>query len=336
MSVFEESKSYRPFTYPWAVEAEKAQVIETYWHEDQIDLQDDLRQYHSIDGLRTQNRSHGQNKKVLDTLLLFFTQLDMSVASGYVDLLPHTKNNEIKSLLIQEAAKEVRHQRAYALAGETFGFSDADWSAFQKYKEMVDKVDAIVSSKFDPSTSLGYALKLTQVICGEGIGLFAAFAGLLNFKRHGLLIGFNDINSWSLLDEYNHVENNIKVVQEIICELNDEERRQLISKTKKLVAKFVEIEHKTIDLITEDGELEDISNGDFKNYITYLGNSLLFRFGYIGSLEVGTNPLKWMESMLSSERHGAFFEKKITDYTHRKLSGEVDYAKYLPLLEAKL
>lgn len=333
MSVFVESESYRPFKYPFAVEAEKKQVIDTYWHEGQIDLQDDLRQYHSKDGLATPNCSHEYNKKVLDTMLLFFTQQDMSVAGGYVELLPYTKNNEIKSLFLQHAAKEVRHQRAYALAGETFGFTDADWNAFRQYKEMVNKIDVMTSTDMDVSTPLGYCLKLTQVLLGEGIGLFSAFTSLLNFKRFGLLIGFNDVNSWSLLDEFLHVQNNIAVVHTIIPQLSEEDRFALIANTKIMVDKFVEAEHLVIDLLYEDGPLEGITISQFKDYITYLGKLRLFELGYIGKLEVPENPMKWMDSMLGAERHGAFFEKKITDYSHKKLEGKVDYSKYKVLLD---
>lgn len=329
MSVFIESESYRPFKYPFAVEAEKEQFIDTYWHEGQIDLQDDLRQYHGKDGLATPNFSHAENKKKLDTLLLFFTQLDMSVASGYVELLPYTKNNEIKSLFIQHAAKEVRHQRAYALAGETFGFTDADWNAFRQYKEMISKVDVMGLTTHPLDTTLGYALKLTRILLGEGIGLFVAFSSLLNYKRFGLLIGFNDVNSWSLLDEHCHVRNNIKVLHEVITELSPQDRLDLISETKKMVDDYVEVEHSLVDLL---GGNEGITSEQHKDYISYLGKLRLFEIGYIGKLEVPDNPMPWMDSMLGAERHGAFFEKRITDYSHRKLDGTVDYLKYQPLL----
>ncbi len=329
MSVFIESESYRPFKYPFAVEAEKEQFIDTYWHEGQIDLQDDLRQYHGKDGLATPNFTHTENKKKLDTLLLFFTQLDMSVASGYVELLPYTKNNEIKSLFIQQAAKEVRHQRAYALAGETFGFTDADWNAFRQYKEMISKVDVMGLTTHPLDAPLGYALKLTRILLGEGIGLFVAFSSLLNYKRFGLLIGFNDVNSWSLLDEHCHVRNNIKVLHEVILELNPQDRLALIAETKKMVDDYVEVEHSLVDLL---GGNEGITSEQHKDYIYYLGKLRLFEIGYIGKLEVPENPMPWMDSMLGAERHGAFFEKRITDYSHRKLDGVVDYNKYQTLL----
>lgn len=331
MSIFRESETYRPFVYPFAVEAEKRQVIDTYWHEGQIDLQDDLRQYHSKDGLATPNFSHEHNKAKVDKLLPFFTQLDMKVAAGYVELIPYTKNNEILSLFLSEASKEVRHQRAYALAGETFGFTDTDWLAFKQYKAMRDKIELMGDSQLNLNNPMNYAFKLANVFCSEGIGLFAAFTELLNYKRFGLLIGFNDVNQWSLTDEQEHVENNIKVFQQILPELNTEQQRTLRYWIFDLVTAFVNTEHNIIDML---GDSEGIDRDDFKEYISYLGRLILFRIGYIGSLELGSMPrsMMWMEDMLSAEKHSAFFEKRVTDYTHKKLEGKIDYNKYALLL----
>ena len=66
MSIFTESKSYRPFSYPWAAEAAKVHSIDMHWHENQVELQDDLRQYNSRDGLKTKNVSHETEGSVLD------------------------------------------------------------------------------------------------------------------------------------------------------------------------------------------------------------------------------------------------------------------------------
>jgi ribonucleotide reductase beta subunit family protein with ferritin-like domain len=178
-------------------------------------------------------------------------------------------------------------------------------------------------------TPLGYALKLTRILLGEGIGLFVAFSSLLNYKRFGLLIGFNDVNSWSLLDEHCHVRNNIKVLHEVILELSPQDRLALIAETKKMVDDYVEVEHSLVDLL---GGNEGITSEQHKDYISYLGKLRLFEIGYIGKLEVPENPMPWMDSMLGAERHGAFFEKRITDYSHRKLEGVVNYTKYQTLL----
>lgn len=196
MSVFKESRSYRPFTFSWAVEADMRHTIDMYWNTHQINLQDDIQQYFSAQGLATANVSHAQNKAILDRTLCLFTEMDKTVGEGYTQLLPLIKNNEIRNMLITFAAREVVHQRAYALAAETFGFSNSDWTAFSEYREMVDKLDAM-SEDVVPEFArdeLCATIKLTQILLGEGIGLFGAFATLLNQKRNGILNGFNDIN----------------------------------------------------------------------------------------------------------------------------------------------
>lgn len=196
MSVFKESKAYRPFTYNWAAEAAQRHSIEMFWDVHQINLQDDIQQYYSKEGLKTANVSHEQNKNILDQTLCLFTEMDKTVGEGYTSVLPFIKNNEIRNMLMTFAAREVVHQRAYALAAETFGFSNSDWIAFSEYKEMVDKLDAMSEDIFPDGSSdeLKASIKLTQIFLGEGIGLFGAFATLLNLKRNGILNGFNDIN----------------------------------------------------------------------------------------------------------------------------------------------
>lgn len=199
MSVFKESMSYRPFVYPWAVEMSKKHAIEMFWDVHQIELQDDLRQYNSKDGLKTKDVSHETNKYIIDQLLCVFTEMDKTVAGGYTQLLPYIKNNEARTWFLTVAQRETVHQRGYAILAETFGFTDKDWSRFSEYAEMRDKLDAMTA----PCNLIGRdeykaAAILATILLGEGIGLFGAFAVLLNFKRQGKLMGFNDVNQWSL------------------------------------------------------------------------------------------------------------------------------------------
>lgn len=194
MSIFTPSLSYRPFKYPWAVEAEKDRRISMMWHENQIELVDDLRQYTSKDGMKTANVSHENNKLILNKLLMLFTEMDASVGEGYTKLLPHIGNNEIRTLMMTNAAREITHQRSYALAAEAFGFTDAQWGEFREYKEMLDKINLLGTDVGDLSVPLNWAKYLVTILLGEGISLFGAFACLLNFKRFGLMMGFNVVN----------------------------------------------------------------------------------------------------------------------------------------------
>jgi ribonucleotide reductase beta subunit family protein with ferritin-like domain len=255
--------------------------------------------------------------------------MDKKVGEGYTKLLPHTHNNEIRNLLMTFAAREVIHQRAYAILSETLGTSDSGWREFMEYKEMQDKLDAMDVGSEDLSIPLNYAKALTSVFLSEGIGLFAAFANLLNFKRFGLIIGFNDVNQWSLNDEEHHVENNIRIVETIDKEeLNSVESLELKRHTLLVAEKLKEAEKAFCRMLYEMGEAEDMTLPQLEGYIDHIHYKRLYQRGYIDFSEVPENTLPWMEWILDAERHGSFFEKRITDYSHTGLVGKIDYSRY--------
>ena len=336
MSVFKESQSYKPFTYSWAAEAAQRHAIDMFWDIHQINLQDDIQQYFSKTGLKTATVSHEQNKAILDKTLCLFTEMDRTVGAGYTELLPLIKNNEIRNMLMTFAAREVTHQRAYALAAETFGFSSSDWTAFAEYKEMVDKLDAMSENVIPEGArdELRATIKLTQILLGEGIGLFGAFGTLLNQKRHGILNGFNDINEWSLKDEQEHVLNNIKVVEVMRNDLTEAELSVLKQVTLQFAERFKEAEFKYLDLVFELGGAEGLSLDEMKGYILYLQMLRLLQLGYAKLVDVPENPLPWMEWLLGANKHSNFFEKKVTEYVHKELPGEINYNKYRKFLES--
>lgn len=333
MSIFEESRSYRPFQYSWAVEAAQKHSIEMYWDIHQVNLQDDIQQYFSKDGLATQNVSHDQNKNILDRTLCLFTEMDRTVGAGYTKMMSNIRNNEIRNMFLTFASREVTHQRAYALCAETFGFSDQDWIAFSDYIEMVDKLD-VMTADFIPegaSEELKTCVLLSQVLLGEGIGLFAAFATLLNLPRHGLMIGFNDVNEWSLKDEQEHVVNNIRALKEGRKSLSELENDALDRVILAFIEAYKQAEFKFIDLVFEMGGAEGLTAKEMKDYISYLCEFREYQLELRSMKDVGKNPLEWMEWVLSGSKHGNFFEKKITEYSHGGLPGKIDYSKYLHL-----
>lgn len=330
MSIFKSSPAYRPFLYPWAVESAKRHSIDMHWHENQIELQDDLRQYNSKDGLKTKNVSHEVHKDIVDKVICLFTEMDKTVGEGYTKVLPFVKNNEIRNMMMTFASREVIHQRSYALLAETFGFSDSDWIAFADYVEMQSKLDTMIDSYCtdDMRDEMMFCVNLAQLLLGEGIGLFAAFTVLLNYKRQGLFVGFNDVNSWSLADEQEHVVNNIRVLLEAMKDLTEVERTQLIRIIHVLIDRYVEAEHTFLDLVYQLGDQEDLTKQDVKEYINYLADLRKYQMNLITVGEVRKNPLPWMEWMLSGSKHSNFFEKRVTDYSHNGLVGEINYNRY--------
>ena len=328
MSVFKDNIAYRPFTYTWAVEAERKHRIDMHWHEDQVDLQDDLRQFSRKGGLATKDVSHESNKNMLEKLIMLFTEMDAQVGGGYAKLLQHVKNNEIRTMWFTFAAREVTHQRGYALAAESFGYTNSDWSEFRNYKEMQDKIDLLTQDCGDLTKPINFAKHLSVVLLGEGIALFGAFACLLNLRRFGLMQGFNTVNEWSLKDESEHVRNNIKVLEEVRKCLTEAENTELDRFIKRTVSSYVEAEKKFLELIYEMGDQQDLTLEKSSDFIEYLGELRLFQLGQISLEDVRENPLEWMDYILSGSTHTNFFENRVVDYSHSGLDGEVDYSKY--------
>lgn len=337
MSIFKENISYRPFTYPWAVEAERLHRIDMHWHENQVELADDLRQYNTKGGMATANVPHESNKNMFEKLILLFTEMDVQVGGGYAKLLKHVKNNEIRTLWFTFAQREVAHQRGYALAAETFGFTNSDWSEFKNYKEMQDKIDLITQDVGDLDDHLNFAKHLSVVLLGEGIALFGAFACLLNLKRYGLMMNFNTVNEWSLKDEQEHVKNNIRVLKTIQEEdLSESQNTDLHSFIKRTVKAYIDAEHRFIDLVFDMGDQEGMTKEDAKLFINYLGELRLWQLGMLPEGLSIKNPLPWIDYILSASTHTNFFESRVVDYTHGGLEGDINYDVYKAAMMERL
>lgn len=332
MSIFKESVAYRPFSYTWAVEAEKKHRIDMHWHENQVELQDDLRQFTTEGGMATKNVPHAQNKNMLEKLIMLFTEMDVQVGGGYAKLLPYVKNNEIRTMWFTFAAREVTHQRAYALAAETFGYTNSDWSEFKQYSEMQDKIDLLCQDLGDLSKPLNFAKQLAVVLLGEGVSLFGAFACLLNLRRFAITQNFNTINEWSLKDEQEHVKNNIKVLSEVRKDLSEAENYELNKFILLVASQFEKAEHKFLDLVFEMGNQEGMTLADAKSFISYLVELRMFQLGLAALEDVRKNPLDWIDYILSATTHTSFFEARVVDYNHNGLHGEVNASKWIKYL----
>lgn len=329
-SIFERSKSYRPFKYPFLMEAVERHTIDLYWDSHQLEFSDDIKQYHSKDGLKTDNVSHEVNKEILTKTLNLFTQMDVAAGELYCQLLPHVGNNEVRNWFMVASARESTHQRCYAAAVEELGFPESTWTDFMEYAEMSDKIDVMMGDETtDPSTKVGFMKTLARLFMAEGICLFGAFASMLNLRRFGLMQGTNKVNEWSLRDEEEHVSNNIKIFLSEMNNFSKEDRLEIVAYTKKLVKMFVEAEDKFIDLAYSIGDQEGMTSSELKQYLRYLANLRLSQCGYKPIYDVVDNPLPWMDWVLSGKKHTNFFEEKVTDYSHEGLKGTIDYTKYL-------
>ena len=312
MTVLDESKAYKPFAYPWAVELTKKHE-EVHWVEDEAELSEDVQDWRT--------KLSVQEKDFIENILRLFTQSDVQVGSNYHEfLIPKMKNNEVRNMLASFANREGVHQRAYALLNDTLGLPEEDFHKFIEYKEMADKLDFMADSNI---TSLsGLALALAQSVFNEGMSLFASFVMLLTFQRFGKMKGMGTIVEWSIRDETLHVQGNAKLFR-TLCEehpriVNDE----LKSKIYQMARNAVKLEDRFIALAYKDNKVEGLDEEEVKAYIRHIADRRLLQLGLKAKFKAKENPLPWLDWVLNGVSHDNFFEKRVTEYSVAGMEGE--------------
>lgn len=306
------SKTYKPFAYPWAMEAAVNHEL-IHWHELEAELQEDVLQWNT--GALA---PHEVNQ--ITQILRLFTQTDAQVAGNYCDLfIPHLRNNEVRAMLLSFAAREGIHQRAYALLNDTLGLPDDEYKAFLGYTQMADKIDFMQDN--DVSTNEGMAKALAQSVCNEGMSLFSAFVMLLNYQRYGKMKGMCKIVEWSIRDETQHVDGMSKLFRTFCSEnpgvLTNDFKRAVYD----MYRKAVELEDRFIDLAFELGGIPGLTVEEMKQYIRYIADRRLIQLGFRPNFGVKVNPLPWVAELLA-EGHTNFFEQRVSEYSVAGMTGD--------------
>lgn len=216
------------------------------------------------------------------------------------------------------------HQRAYALLNETLGFPDSFYSEFLQYREMADKIEHMRDS--DVSTHRGLALALAKSVFNEGVMLFASFAMLLNFARHNKMKGMCKVVDWSIKDEHVHATSLAKLFRVLCSEktrfVNDEFKREIYSMARETVA----LEDSFVNLAFEHNAdaIQGMTADEVKGYIRYITDQRLVSLGLKENYGV-ENPLDWIDWVIGGERHGNFFESRVSGYAVGGLTGCYNY-----------
>lgn len=318
MSLLEESKVYKPFHYPWAVEKAVAHE-EVHWGEWEAKLQEDVAQWQG-------GKLTAQEKHHITQILKLFTQSDVTVGRNYLEYyIPKFKNNEIRAMLTSFANREFVHQRAYALLNDTLGLPEGEFSAFADVKVMRDKLDFM--GDIDVHSLHGTGLAIARSVMNEGMSLFSAFAMLLNYQRFGKMRGMCEVVEWSIRDETMHTEGMVRLFR-AFCE---EHPRIVTDEFKKSIYDMfrggVSLEDKVIENAFEMGPVEGLSAEEIKQYIRYLADRRLIMLGLKGNWKVKENPIPWLDWIINGASHKNFFEGTVTDYTSNGMVGDWGWPK---------
>lgn len=311
MSLLEESKTYKPFLYPWAVDLVKKHE-EIHWVEDEAELSEDVQDWRT--------KLNEGEKEFITHILRLFTQSDVQVGQNYHEfLIPKFKNNEIRNMLASFANREGVHQRAYALLNDTLGLPEEDFHKFLEYSEMADKIEYMQDNNIQTHT--GLALALAQSVFNEGMSLFASFVMLLNFQRFGKMKGMGTIVEWSIRDESMHVQGNAKLFRTFCDEhpriITDELKSKIYQMSKDAVA----LEDKFIKLAFKGNDIEGLTEKEVKQYIRHIADRRLLQLGMKPKFNVKDNPIPWLDWVLNGASHDNFFEKRVTEYSAAGMEG---------------
>jgi len=313
MSLLEESKTYKPFKYPFAMEVTEDHE-KIHWGTWELKLQEDVDQWKK-EVITPKEKNH------ITQIFRLFTQSDVQVASNYCDLfIPKFKNNEIRNMLLSFANREGTHQRAYALLSDTLGFPDEEYSAFLEYEEMVAKIEFMQDN--DVSTHHGLGKALAQTCINEGMSLFSAFIMLLNYQRFGKMKGMCEVVEWSIRDETKHVEAMTKLFRVFVDEHPRVVNDQFKNEVYEMVRVAVALEDKVVDLAFDLGPVEGLTSEEVKQYIRYIADRRLIQLGLKPNFKVKENPLPWVEWIIGGDSFKNFFEGTVTDYNAAGMSGE--------------
>jgi len=307
--------SFKPFSYPWAYDA-WLKHEQSHWLHTEVPMNEDVKDW--------KKKLTKEEKQFLTHIFRFFTQGDIDVAGGYVkNYLPYFSQPEVRMMLLGFAAREALHVAAYSHLIETLGLPDTTYNEFLAYQEMKDKHDYVLAISDKNGTKENTALHIAVFSAfTEGMQLFSSFVMLLNFPRHGKMIGMGQIVTWSIVDETMHAENMIKLFRTYINENREIWNDELKSNIYTIAEKMVELEDRFIDLAFGLTEMEGLTIDELKKYIRYIADRRLISLGMKGIFKVKRNPLPWVEEMINAPTHTNFFENRATDYAKGAQSGD--------------
>ena len=309
------SKAYKPFRYPWAVQVWTRQQ-QIHWLSEELQFGDDVKDWVGL---------NPSEKDFLTNLFRFFTQADVDVHDGYSDLyIPLFKNGEVRRMLTSFANMETIHVSAYAKIIETLAMPEIEFSRFLDYEEMRSKHDFLSGFNMDNEIEVLRTIAAFGAFT-EGLQLFASFAMLLNFPRHGKMQGMGQVVTYSYRDESLHCLGVIKLFHQFAHDLGID-LRTVRDDIMDIAKQVVKIEDAFIDLAFQSGDLKDLKKSDLKKYIRYTCDERLDQLGFEKIHKIKAHPLPWLVAQTSAIEHANFFEIRSTEYSKGASEGTWDDA----------
>ena len=318
MGIFNERIPFKPFEYPVYYTEGWLKQAQAFWLHTEIPMQGDVKDWN-------ENLIESE-KNLVGNILLGFAQTECAVSDYWTTMVTHWfPKHEIKQMAMMFGSQETIHATAYSYLNETLGLED--FEAFLHEPAIAEKFEFLTSTSADwthadlqtnPIARKEVARSLAIFSAfAEGVSLYSSFAVLYSFQMRNLLKGIGQQMKWSVRDESLHSKMGCQLFREMCNEypeLIEEVKDDVIQAAKYMV----EMEHKFIDKIFEQGDLENLKADNLKEFISKRGNEKLKELGYGAEFKFDdekSSNLDWFYHLTGGTTHTDFFAVRPTDYS---------------------
>jgi len=316
--LFTERVPFKPFEYPQYYTEGWLKQAQAFWLHTEIPMQGDLKDWN-------ENLDESE-KHLVGNILLGFAQTECAVSDYWTTMV--TKwfpKHEIKQMAMMFGSQETIHATAYSYLNESLGLED--FEAFLHEPAIAQKFDFLTSTtaewthtdlQTNPIARKEVARSLAIFSAfAEGVSLYSSFAVLYSFQMRNLLKGIGQQMKWSVRDESLHSKMGCELFREM-CNEYPELHNEVKDDVHQAAKYMVEMEHKFIDMIFEQGDLENLKSDNLKEFISKRGNEKLKELGYEPTFEFDdtkASNLDWFYHLTGGTTHTDFFAVRPTDYS---------------------
>jgi len=316
--LFTERIPFKPFEYPQYYTEGWLKQAQAFWLHTEIPMQGDLKDWNE--------NLDDSEKHLVGNILLGFAQTECAVSDYWTTMV--TKwfpKHEIKQMAMMFGSQETIHATAYSYLNESLGLED--FEAFLHEPAIAQKFDFLTSTtaewthtdlQTNPIARKEVARSLAIFSAfAEGVSLYSSFAVLYSFQMRNLLKGIGQQMKWSVRDESLHSKMGCELFREM-CNEYPELHNEVKDDVHQAAKLMVEMEHKFIDMIFEQGDLENLKSDNLKEFISKRGNEKLKELGYEQTFEFDeekASNLDWFYHLTGGTTHTDFFAVRPTDYS---------------------
>ena len=316
--LFEERIPYKPFEYTVYYEEGWLKQAQAFWLHTEISMQGDVKDWNEV--------LTKEEKNLVGNILLGFAQTECAVSDYWTTMVTNWfPKHEIKQMAMMFGSQETIHATAYSYLNETLGLDD--FSAFLHEPAVAEKFELLTKTTSDwtykdlatnPLARKEVARSLAIFSAfSEGVSLYSSFAVLYSFQMRNKLKGIGQQMKWSVRDESLHSKMGCQLFRHMCEEFPEllEDSRESILEAAKLI---VELESRFIDMIFEQGDLENLKKDDLKEFIKARTNIKLEELGYKSHFDYNKKKaenLEWFYHLTGGITHTDFFAIRPTDYS---------------------